>query len=125
LWQGALNKKGYGLIGIATSRCDSCHRVSWRLNKGPIPRGKQVLHSCDVRNCWNPDHLWLGTNADNNRDMMTKGRQRLYGNAKLTVEQVLAIRADPRPQSVIAAEHGIRGHSYVSRIKRKLHWGNL
>jgi DNA-binding transcriptional regulator YiaG len=72
-------------------------RASWRLHKGPIPAGLQVLHKCDNALCVNPDHLFLGTQLDNIRDMVAKGRARsprstANGNGKLTDQEVWEIR---------------------------------
>lgn len=78
-WQGALSKKGYGVIGIG-SRLDKtrkiiyCHRVSYEINNGNIPKGMLVLHRCDNPKCINPQHLFLGTAMDNTNDMISKNR---------------------------------------------------
>lgn len=80
IWLAATNKKGYGLIQIER-RFTRAHRVSWRIFRGAIPTGLAVLHRCDVRSCVNPSHLFLGTTADNNRDMVQKGR---HGNSQKT-----------------------------------------
>jgi lambda repressor-like predicted transcriptional regulator len=74
----------------------------------------------------NPHHLFLGTQADNVADMNSKGRGVIprgerNGNAKLTLEQVLAIEADTRLQRVIAKEYGVVQQT-VSNIKRGTHW---
>jgi hypothetical protein len=68
-WQGAVNALGYG-----TSCLGLAHRVAYVDAKGDIPEGIMVLHTCDNPACCNPNHLWLGTNADNMRDMKEKGR---------------------------------------------------
>ncbi len=73
LWTGCLtqNGKGYGAISVS-GRQVATHRVAWTLEYGPIPPGKHVCHHCDVPRCCNPAHLFLGTHAENIRDMMHK-----------------------------------------------------
>jgi len=70
-FRGSRNKHGYGAI-----KNKKAHRVSYELFFGLIPHGKMVLHKCDVRNCVNPDHLFLGTQDDNMKDAKAKGRLR-------------------------------------------------
>jgi hypothetical protein len=57
-------------------------RVSWQIHCGEIPAGLQVLHKCDNPRCVRPDHLFLGTIADNVHDMLAKGRNPVLGNSE-------------------------------------------
>ena len=96
LWVGSRGSRDYGQIWFnGIERYKSAHRVSWILFKGKIPDGLCVLHHCDVEACVNPDHLFLGTNADNKHDSIRKGRN-CYGIkhqfAKLTPDQVKEVR---------------------------------
>lgn len=75
IWIGAKNEKGYGVIQIDGKR-HRAHRLVYELYVGSIPPGMLVCHSCDEPSCCNPKHLWLGTNADNQRDKHAKGRGR-------------------------------------------------
>lgn len=77
LWTGVLNRSGYGQTrppGTGGNKRVLAHRVSYEAFVGPIPPGLFVCHSCDVRCCVNPDHLFVGVNLDNCRDMASKGR---------------------------------------------------
>ena len=90
-WTGHTNDRGYGKLSVGTSTVYT-HRFAWELANGPILDGLQVLHHCDNPPCCQteptegyPDgHLFLGTQLDNVRDMITKGRWRGNGNDKKT-----------------------------------------
>ncbi len=100
IWLGPKHKRhgGYGKMNYK-SKTWSAHRLSWFLSFGEIPDGLHVLHKCDKRYCVNPDHLFLGTPADNIKDMIAKGRKARQGlpksnSAKLTWSAVRNIRKD-------------------------------
>jgi len=73
LWLGGTLPFGHGMIR-SRGRHIGAHRAAWEEANGEIPNGMWVLHSCDVPSCINPRHLFLGTQADNNRDMFRKNR---------------------------------------------------
>lgn len=128
LWTAYVTRLGYGRFGM-NGLALPAHRVSWMLHFGPIPDGLFVCHRCDVRNCVNPAHLFLGTALDNAQDMMLKGRggQRkgeAHHRAKLTAEQVLDIRKQflcGVRQSAIRRQFGI-SKAQVSKICRNQSW---
>lgn len=123
---GYLLPSGYGQKWFR-GRKWRAHRVAWVLANGEIPDGMCVCHRCDNRACVNPDHLFLGTKADNSRDMVRKGRQTKGQDivkSKITESQVLAIRADPRTQCEIAADYGVH-RTLVSHIKRRKIWVHI
>ena len=116
LWQAGKNPLGYGRFGL-NGETPSAHRVAWELHNGTVPVGLWVLHRCDNPSCVNPDHLWLGTHADNMADMAAKGRGRqghpsgtkAY-HAKLTSAQAKAIRtlrANGANQREVARQFGV------------------
>jgi len=115
LWTAAPDGHGYGKLQVGTfkkPRLTSAHRFSYELEYGPLPKGKHVLHHCDVTLCVRPDHLYSGTNADNMSDKVAKGRQTRGARhpfAKLSDEQVREIRSlgDIAAPGKLAKRYGV------------------
>jgi len=130
-WQGAQHEFGYGVVGIGKQTLKT-HRVAWWLTNGPIPEGMQVLHKCDNPPCVNPEHLFLGTDLDNQRDAMQKGRHskppvwngaanpaaKLAPNNVKMVRRMLSVGYTHRQ---IARIFGVT-KSTIGRIARGTHW---
>ncbi len=96
LWTGVTNWSGYGFMYDERGRRWYVHRYAYDRLVGPIPPRVCVLHKCDTRACVRPDHLRLGTRAENSREMVERGRSlrgSQHPNARLTDAQVRAIFA--------------------------------
>lgn len=113
---------------------ERAHRVSWLLTFGAIPSGLFVCHHCDVKNCVNPEHLFIGTNADNMKDMKDKGRHvsaPQFGEsnpmAKLTSQAVRKIRAllkKGQTQKKISKMFGV-SRANIWMIKNERTWKTI
>lgn len=136
VWTGKLTDAGYGHFWVKGER--RAHRHAWALTYGSIPAGMCVLHRCDNRPCVRPDHLFLGTVADNNADMTAKGRNARglksgpytkpesvrkgsrHHKAKLTEELVAAMRVLYLSGEVSCAELGRRHGVHSSTAARAI-----
>lgn len=131
LWTASTAGKGYGQIKVPRERRQVyAHRLSWLLYRGPLRKGRHVLHRCDNPRCVNPDHLFIGSPKANARDMAAKGRH-LFGErnarSKLTAANVVAIRrlvAGGAPQREIGSLFGV-SQITVSRIARRQRWAHV
>ena len=135
-WTASKTRLGYGQfkVGGRKGKMLKAHRVSYDLYRGEIG-DLCVLHRCDNRACVRPDHLFLGTQLDNMSDREAKGRggQKLRrgegnGRAKLTCEQVLAIRNRHAVGDVsmtrMADEFGV-SKTHISHILHRKTWIHL
>lgn len=140
LWQAKINIGGYGVFRdtlntLGLGQHPAAHRVAYVLAYGPIPDGLHVCHTCDVRSCVNPHHLWLGTPADNMRDMQEKGREadmkgESHPSAKLSDEDVRFIRRMYQPHhpaysgKALAQRFGV-SRSTISTVVSRKYWNHL
>lgn len=133
-WQLSCRNNGYGQFRFQR-RHRSAHRLAWEFTYGVIQDGLFVLHGCDNRKCCRPTHLFLGTQKENIRDMIRKGRRAPYiggglqgeahGCAKLTESEVVSIRSvltlKSKTQCELAAIYGV-SQSMISLIKQNKNW---
>jgi DNA-directed RNA polymerase specialized sigma24 family protein len=131
LWTAARFENGYGAFRL-NNKQRRAHIVSYEWLVGPT-NGLQVCHSCDVKHCVRPEHLFLGTQSDNIIDMFQKGRQRerrgeISNWAKLTEDEVREIRRlyadDGLFQREIADMFDIT-QGAVSQIVLRKHWSHV
>lgn len=128
-WRGARSAAGYGNV-VVRGKTVTAHRVAWETERGPIPEGMQVCHRCDNPLCVRPDHLFLGTAADNMADRNAKGRQargEKFKRSSLTEEKVREMRVLAKTgvnMSELARRFGVSLPS-ASRIVRGLDWRHV
>ena len=132
-WTGYYTPSGYGRMRIENKH-RLMHRLSWEMKNGPIPDGMQVCHHCDNPPCVKPSHLFLGTQMDNVKDMIAKGRWRAGDRrgernacSKLNKDKVVKIKCLLRRkvnQGTIGKMFGV-GSRAISAIKRGKTWNHV
>ena len=128
---GRPSRSGHRTMGFR-GKYPGVHRVAWTLVHGEIPLGANVLHRCDVPNCINVDHLFLGSTGDNNADRDRKGRHRplpgsTNGVAKLSEYQIIEIRAlleSGQSQRAVARRYDVSQYA-VWRIAAGRGWRHV
>lgn len=140
-WTGSVKRKagnsGYEAAmlnggGATSGRPVRAARLSYEMHKGPIGDGLFVCHGCDNPLCVNPDHLFLGTNADNMRDCVAKGRLRPHAgghasaarSAKLTAGDVLDIRRSSEKPPRLAEKYGVTA-TLIRRVQSGKAWRHV
>lgn len=120
LWVGRVRPDGYGQFYINSGDpCSLAHRAAWKIFRGEIAEAAFVCHRCDVTICVNPNHLFTGTQSDNIRDMLNKGRG---GVQRLTPAAVREIRASAESVPVLARRYGVVDgaiHNIITRTSWK------
>lgn len=120
IWNGAVMKDGYGNI-YHEGKYWRAHRLSYFFEHGEIPAGMYVCHTCDTPLCVNPDHLFLGTCADNLRDMTRKLRNNMQA---LTPKIVREIRASDKMNVELAVKYDV-SPSAISKVRIGRTWSHV
>jgi hypothetical protein len=129
IWTGHRTVDGYGMFRV-NGVCIRTHRAAYQFFRGPIPDGLHVLHRCDNPPCMNPEHLRLGSNADNIADRTAKGRSVRgvrHWKSRLNPDAVRRIRARAeagQTLSSIARLVGVHVRT-VRRVVRGINWSHV
>ena len=125
-WNRSISKFGYGLTKI-NGRTITIHRLAYIEVNGTIPDGMSVLHHCDNKRCFNPDHLFIGTLLDNMRDMCEKGRQargERHGRAKLNAEAINFIRNSKHRHVFLSKKFGVSATA-IMKVRAGTRWQHV
>jgi len=129
LWCGNVNRAGYGTIGVVGTKTVLAHRVSYELAKEPISEGHLCLHTCDNPRCVRPDHLKLGTQLENVRDMHEKQRaSKVYRGQSVRMRQWKLILDFYKYRCGLCVRNDIRlvkDHYLPLARGGKTHWTNI
>ena len=127
LWTASITDHGYGQLRWHNSQRRYAHHVAWELYHGPIPDGAHVCHTCDVKHCVNPSHLYLGSPLHNSYDFMTRQWHK-HNTRKLTPDDVRRIRELGKIHSVShinRAYYPQMEHKAIRRILSGEYWQHV
>jgi hypothetical protein len=127
LWTGTIDKQGYGRAVSATGEQSHAHRVAWENAYGQLPADVLVRHKCDTKACVRLDHLIEGSTGQNSRDAVIRGGYRCgeaHSRAKLTENEVRAIRASTDSQRVLAARYGVT-QACICKVRTGHAWAHV
>ena len=138
IWTGSINTNGYGICGFG--KFFASHRAAFILWKGEIPKGKMVLHKCDIKACFNPDHLYIGDAKQNAKDALERNlfprgpnhkkanKGTKNGKAKLSEAQVKAIRKEYFPylnsMRTLAKKYKVN-RNHIASILKGTSWKHI
>lgn len=123
LWIGRYGPRGYGQMRPGRGEREyRAHRLSWEIYRGPIPVGLHVLHKCDVPECVNPEHLFLGTDQDNADDCASKRRHRRCGLSMAQVDEIRRRRESGETLMSLAAAYGVAHTTIRGILVGKTRW---
>lgn len=130
IWMGSAKERGYGQVvsgrisPAGNSVPEGAHRAAFRSAFGEFDRSLHVCHRCDVPVCVNPDHLFLGTQADNMRDKISKGKQvsgSSHGMATMDETTVMRLRSEYVfrivTYEVLARRHGLTASAVAAAVR--------
>lgn len=125
IWKGSRHNKYGKVSGVGFNNgMEYSHRVSWKIHYGEINDNLSVLHKCDNTLCVNPEHLFLGTQSDNSKDMWTKGRSKISKFSKSDIVTIRTLRKAGVPCKVVASIFGVHRTS-ITNITSGVTWSHV